>query len=1114
MITIMQRLKKLIKHKNFKRIALAFAVAIAITTIYVIVSILFPPDYIKKEKIITSISTETPIYYMDGENRLGVFFASEHRRYIDIENIPKLFKDAIVAAEDKNFYKHWGIDFIALGRAIIKNIAAMRVVQGGSTITLQTAENLFKTNRSFRGKFREFLEAMRLEYHYTKDEILEFYINQFFVNSNGRGLAIASEYFFNKKIHELDLIECAFIAGAVQAPYRFNPYSKKDPEKREAAYERAMKRKNYVITNMHKLKMITDEQYEESISAPIKFNIGKFAYKSNVIWDMVRDELLSSGFADIFSEEGIENLGTSGLKIYTSIDKNIHEATLYALRRQLSKLDIILSGYQKIDEVKGDLKLYKCSEILNKGDFCVAKIEKEKINIKDLKKLEIPVDISPSMFGIIDYKGASRIAHFIAKRKRGIWAGANKNEITEFIKWLKNLDYVLVSIRYIDKEKNRAYLDIEQYPRINGGVIALEKGNIRAVVGGFDNKDYNRAIHAKRQPGSIFKILVYAAALQLGWNTLDPLNNTRNVFPYYNELYFPKPDHWPAPPEVSLEWAGVKSENLATVYLLYNLFDKLSLNQFKKVLRKLKLDPDSYNSDADFLTDLRDKIGISLISGKFKSHIFEKVKQELITDLVFSESYEQALNLKNVHYGLYFDDALEKLIEEIKEQKKQLLKEKDLLEYRKIKKDIEENKLRIRLLSKGFLRIKKIVSKFNEDWGKLVGNLGLAKKQKILNHFYIKEDNKDRSILSYIPEPEFKDIKNLTPLTITKFNEIILGNLDVEKDILINGEFNISLINKLNQKLETKFAQIKPNIGYNSDSLYFHPDFRVYASLKYVANLSYELGIATKLDEVLSFPLGSNSVSQIEIAKTFGGLSTGIKHYYPFSGTTYGTSLIEKIVDAEGTVIYEKKPVSKKVFKKKISWMLNDILYNVTNHGTGQALRNSVYLRSNNPKADRELRSYNIKVPTFGKTGTANDFTNASFVGIIPFYQETSDKLSMQDTYVIASYVGYDTNEKLESPPIKIAGASGALPIFRDVANAIIKTKEYYKNTDIGEIAFASKNVLPVERVHDMINVSINKYSGLQIYEDPEKEPIRIYSLGKFEDGKFVPKRLFELYYE
>jgi membrane peptidoglycan carboxypeptidase len=293
------------------------------------------------------IFSESPVYYDDGQSIVGVFFDKTHRKYIHYAEIPPLFIKALIATEDRDFFDHPGFNAKAIFRAAIANFRARKVTQGGSTITQQTAKNIFKREKkSYTAKLKELMQAILLERRYTKEEILEMYINQFFVTGFGRGLRIAAHYYFDKDVKDLDLVEVAFIAGSMKSPNSYNPFIKKSRPERLGAIRLSKVRKDYVLMNMLEMNFITKEQYLESKQKPIPFNEGKVTYRLNVALDYIRDQLDSEYFKAILQDQGIENIATSGIRIYTSLNKEIQEGALKSIRSHLPLLDVKLYGYR------------------------------------------------------------------------------------------------------------------------------------------------------------------------------------------------------------------------------------------------------------------------------------------------------------------------------------------------------------------------------------------------------------------------------------------------------------------------------------------------------------------------------------------------------------------------------------------------------------------------------------------------------------------------------------------------------------------------------------------------------------------------------------------------
>ena len=166
--------------------------------------------------------------------------------------------------------------------------------------------------------------------------------------------------------------------------------------------------------------------------------------------------------------------------------------------------------------------------------------------------------------------------------------------------------------------------------------MAYGPSSIKAMVGGFFNRYFNRSADGRRQLGSIFKPIVYSAALQLKWNNLDSLNNKRDLFQFESTSYIPKPDHTPKSDEVSMAWAGVNSENLATIWLLYHLTDRLNLDEFRKVISLLDLIRKEDESYQEYVERIRDRYGIIINRETLFEAAFEKSKTEIKSDLIFN----------------------------------------------------------------------------------------------------------------------------------------------------------------------------------------------------------------------------------------------------------------------------------------------------------------------------------------------------------------------------------------------------------------------------------------------------------------------------------------------
>ncbi len=264
----------------------------------------------------------TKVYDTNG-NLLSEFYI-ERRELTTIDQVPYYLKAGVICIEDKLFYKHWGVDILALVRALLTNLIHMRVVQGGGTITMQLARNMFLTlEQTMVRKLKEMALAIRIERTYTKDEILEKYLNQINFGQGHYGVATAAHYLFDKGISELTLAECALLVAIPKSPERFSPY--KHPE-------RAIQRRNFVLKEMHKSKIITLEEYEAAIQESLS----------------VVEHIEENRTGEYFLEEirrylelkyGPEFVYRSGANIYTTLDTKIQQAAEEIFEQHISALE-------------------------------------------------------------------------------------------------------------------------------------------------------------------------------------------------------------------------------------------------------------------------------------------------------------------------------------------------------------------------------------------------------------------------------------------------------------------------------------------------------------------------------------------------------------------------------------------------------------------------------------------------------------------------------------------------------------------------------------------------------------------------------------------------------
>jgi membrane peptidoglycan carboxypeptidase len=951
------------------------------------------------------IASESPVYYGDGHTPIGVFFEMTHRKYIRYEAIPKVFVKALIAAEDRNFFDHMGFDIKAIIRAFVANIKTGKVVQGGSTITQQTAKNIFKREkRTYKTKLKEMMQAFLLERRYTKEEILEMYANQFFVTGYGKGLRIAARYFFGKDTKDLDLVEAAFIVGSLKGPNRYNPFIKKTQAQKDATKQLARERKDYVLGRMLSLNFITKTGYEEAKERDVPFKEGKITYRLNVVMDYIRNQLESDYFREILQEQGVDNIATSGISIYTSVDREVQYAALMSLRRHLPLMDVKLNGYKPWE------KKEKWEGLLEKG------LKKPKENIPffaQITSVETDRDKCHLIVawdkggGVIDFEGFKPVGAAWLKANVGNWAKFKREHAPILLKKFHVGDLVPVQLMIPDKtppgESRDAKLMLSAIPELEGGIVALQSGMVKAMVGGFFDRYFNRAVDAKRQLGSIFKPIVYAAALQLKWNTLDPLKNRREIFRFEGTSYLPRPDHKPKSDTVSMAWAGVKSENLATVWLLYHLTDHLNMSEFRQVANLVGLGRKEGESYQAYKGRIRDRYGVIVNREALMEAAFEEAKGQVETDIIF-EGHEGILDdLHRLHF--------------------------DLAESASDMADLKSH----RIMRYDFQRLRSLDRKMRAQFQRAV--------PQTLGRFYRAGVAGQRAKIIYTDHPEYLAWDDLIPITPEWLIEKAQGQ-NIEKKVWIDNLIPAGILDSIETHIKANYKKLLTHERYSLEVLSKVRDFRTLVNLSFVVYLSKKIGISTPLDPVLSFPLGPNSISIMEAALAYEVLATG--KAYPLSpgGGSAMVPIIKKIVDREGEIIWEYKPTPERVLSKRVSTLITEILGKVMERGTGQ-------------KAKDAVRLFDIPIPTFGKTGTANRFTNSSFVGLIPGPDSRTGQFDLENGYVIATYTGYDDNRPMKGKHLAIYGSSGALPLWIDTANAIVSSTDFKERVQPADLVFS-----------------------------------------------------------
>ncbi len=498
-------------------------------------------DY--RPSIITSI-------YSDDDRKIGEFY-KERRIVIPLSEMPETLILAFIAAEDSRFFMHQGIDIFSIVRAFFKNIEAGAIVQGGSTITQQLTKSFFLTpEKSYRRKLKEAILAYRIDRRFSKEEILFLYLNQIYLGHGAYGVEAAAENYFGKSAKELNLSECSMLAGLPQAPSRYSPFQYP---------ERAKERQIYVLNRMISEGYISNIQATEAINTPIDIKSRRNWYIEQVPFytEYVRQY--------IENQYGDHALYHQGLKIYTAVNIEMQTMARNALLKGLSDLD-------KRQGYRGPRKRLKADEI---ESF----FQKPRETEEPLQEGRI---VQGVVIGIDSQDKSASIRLHGDRGKLGMdsmrWAHAGPEARVDRVDGVLHVgDVILVRLQKKDHKSNLWDLQLEQQPRVQGALLCLaaETGEVKAMVGGRDFKEsqYNRAIQSRRQPGSAFKPVIYAAALDKGYTPATVLIDSPIVYENADPNIIWKPQNYEGKfkGRILFRDALAQSRNVVTIKLLQDI---------------------------------------------------------------------------------------------------------------------------------------------------------------------------------------------------------------------------------------------------------------------------------------------------------------------------------------------------------------------------------------------------------------------------------------------------------------------------------------------------------------------------------------------------------------
>jgi len=448
--------------------------------------------------------------YGDDGSLVGEFYL-ERRTLVPVAKIPKKLIQAFVAAEDSNFYQHRGIDYLGVLRAAFKNLISLRKKEGASTITQQVAKSMLLTpEKKFSRKLKEAILATRMERRLSKDEILYLYLNQIYLGAGAYGVQLAAETYFGKDVDQLNLAEMALLAGLPKAPNTYSPIKH---------LAKAKERQAYVLERMVKEGYITQAEADHARSLPLVIRSRKMvnADQSAYFLEYLRIQLEE--------KYGEDRLYKGGLKIYTTMNAEMQKAAYEGVVNGLKALD-------KRQGFRGPIQYLTQDKV---DEFC--RHVEEGISSESLKGGSTYQGVVTAMNvpkGDVTVRVGDRIGTL--SRKNMSWAG--KVTLVESYgkqeggkgKMLPLGAVVEVSVLTPDVNKVGAVFALDQEPDAQAALFAMDpkNGAVKAMVGGYDFKksQFNRAMQARRNPGSAFKPVIYSAALDKGMTAASIIDDS------------------------------------------------------------------------------------------------------------------------------------------------------------------------------------------------------------------------------------------------------------------------------------------------------------------------------------------------------------------------------------------------------------------------------------------------------------------------------------------------------------------------------------------------------------------------------------------------------------
>lgn len=567
-------------------------------------------------------------------------------------------------------------------------------------------------------------------------------------------------------------------------------------------------------------------------------------------------------------------------------------------------------------------------------------------------------------------------------------------------------------------------------------------------------------------------------------------------------------------------WAGIMSENLASVSLAARLLEKLNYDQFRQLLGVMELLPNAGEAARDYHYRVAKATGVQLDNDGVREYQLSNAIEDIVLDAQFGTSFDFTQKLRKMWYGRGYAPEMQNI----------LLNDDDLPVRQRVEK--------LRLAQNNFSRMQALSLQLGNDWKVIQDAVDAKGAEAILTDVALRNIAERFKVLPGAGRPQLgytaildgerpskpwknaEDIERLLALPGRALSEVDLqaiwggsmfGSAGIGlSDVLLDGWLPASQAGLLAQYLDKHYEEVMArNDDYDLARYYQHHDFRIGLGLKYLVALARAMGVTSHIEPVLSFPLGTNDVSLGEVAQIYQTFISGKTYKFFEEGPPNQLTLVRRIEDRAGSVLYKMERKEQQLVGGELALQMREILRRVVTHGTGRRAATELYLslddeQTKDPKGKKvKLGDGRIRIPSFGKTGTTNDYTNSNFAGFVPYPTVKNAPLDPENSYVLAAYVGYDLAKKMEAGYLRITGAQGALPAWIGLAKEIIDKKHYNEHLDTLDLSVMQSREWPLLADKRTSTTRVDLPRGVMLDRGGDADQIALTNIDKEGESSF-----------